>query len=151
MIKRNFSASSKPGREGRGFFSKKRPWGFTLIELMIVIVIVAVLVGLALPSYKDYVRKARRGEAQQLLMNWANMQEIWRANHTTYAAAAASPDGIPAPTHSAYVFSLEAATATTYSLQAEPQGDQAKDKCDGYPYDELTLDQSNTKTPPDCW
>ena len=43
--------------------------GFTLIELMVVIGIVAILVALAMPSYSNYVRKANRGEAQQLLMN----------------------------------------------------------------------------------
>lgn len=44
--------------------------GFTVIELMIVLVVVAALVTLAYPSYVDYVPKARRGEALQLLMNW---------------------------------------------------------------------------------
>ena len=69
--------------------------GFTLIELMIVVAIVALLVALALPSYSRYVRKANRGEAQQLLLNWANNQEIWRANDTDYAEL----DELPAPTH----------------------------------------------------
>ncbi len=59
--------------------------GFTVIELMIVLMIVAILVALAYPSYVDYVRKARRGEAQQLLMNWSINQEIWRSNNPTYA------------------------------------------------------------------
>ena len=48
--------------------------GFTLIELMIVIAVVAILVALAIPSYAQYIRKANRGEAQQLLMNYANNQ-----------------------------------------------------------------------------
>ena len=52
--------------------------GFTLIEVIIVVAIIAILVALALPSYSRYVRKANRGEAQQLLLNWANNQEIWR-------------------------------------------------------------------------
>ena len=79
---------------------KKGVFGFSLIELMIVIVVVAVLVALAIPSYKQFVRKSNRGEAQQLLMNWANLQEIWRSNHTLYAKEATTltpPDGIPIP------------------------------------------------------
>ena len=56
-------------------FGKKRS-GFTIIELMIVILIVAVLVALAYPSYIQYVRKAKRGEAQQLLLNRSVEHEI---------------------------------------------------------------------------
>ncbi|MCH8058598.1 MAG: prepilin-type N-terminal cleavage/methylation domain-containing protein [Proteobacteria bacterium] len=48
----------------------KKNAGFSLIELMIVIVIVAILVSLAYPSYIQYVRKSKRGEAQQLLINY---------------------------------------------------------------------------------
>jgi type IV pilus assembly protein PilE len=98
----------------------RRLKGFSLIELMIVIGVIALLVGLAIPSYKQFVRKANRGEAQQLLMNWANLQEIWRSNHTTYAVISNDPAvGIAAPTHDLYTFTLAAApTATSYSLVA---------------------------------
>ncbi len=60
---------------------RKRIKGFTIIELMIVLIIVAILVALAYPSYIQYVRKAKRGEAQQLLLNWSINQEIWRSNN----------------------------------------------------------------------
>ena len=124
--------------------------GFSLIEIMIVVAIVAILVALALPSYSRYVRKASRGEAQQLLLNWANNQEIWRANDTDYASAA-SPVEIPLPTHANYTFSISNRTATTYTLTADPQNDQANDEERNVPCDPLTLDQSNAKTPPECW
>ena len=71
--------------------------GFTLVELMIVVAVVAILVALALPSYSRYVRKANRGEAQQLLMNWANNQEIWRANDSDYASDVTVPQLVPPP------------------------------------------------------
>ena len=64
---------------------RKRILGFTIIELMIVVMIVAILLAIAYPSYVQYVRKAKRGDAQQLLMNWSINQEIWRSNNTTYA------------------------------------------------------------------
>ncbi len=57
---------------------RKHTNGFTLIELMIVLVIAAIILGLAYPSYVDYVRKSKRGDAQQALMNWSVNQEIWR-------------------------------------------------------------------------
>ena len=52
--------------------------GFSLMELMIVLAIVAILVALALPSYTRYVLKANRGEAQQLLLNWSNKADMMR-------------------------------------------------------------------------
>jgi len=125
--------------------------GMTLIELIIVLVIVALLVALAVPSFSNYVRKANRGEAQQLLMNWANNQEIWRANHTTYAANLAAPNGIPVPTHAVFTFTISDVTATTYTLTATATGNQLKDKQHGTTCSPLTLNQINTKTPAICW
>ena len=122
--------------------------GFTLLELMIVVAIVAVLVALALPSYSRYIRKANRGEAQQILLNWANNQEIWRANDTDYATTGE----ISLPTHDKYTFALPTRTATLYILTATASTtDQLKDKERGNPCSPLALDQSNAKTPADCW
>ena len=122
--------------------------GFSLIELMIALGIVAILVALAIPSYTQYVRKANRGEAQKLLLNWANNQEIWRAAHTTYA------DGTTAlgvPTHEKYTFSVSGVTGAAYVLTATTKGNQVGDKDRGSSCNVLTLDQSNAKTPTDCW
>jgi type IV pilus assembly protein PilE len=121
--------------------------GFSLMELMIVLAIVAILVALAIPSYTDYVLKANRGEAQQLLLNWANNQEIWRANDTDYATTGE----IAAPTHGKFNFTITNRTATTYTLNATAQGSQANDKQRGTTCSPLTINQSNTKTPADCW
>ena len=118
-----------------------------MIDVMTVLVIVAILVALALPNYTRYVRKANRGEAQQLLLNWANNQEIWRANDSDYASAAE----IPLPTHGNYTFSIANRTAGTYTLTATPTGDQAQDKDKGVACTALTLNQSNGKAPTACW
>lgn len=123
--------------------------GFTLVELMIVIAIVAILVALAVPSYSRYIRKSNRGEAQQLLMNWANNQEIWRANNTEYATLAQ----LPAPSSDRYNFDLATTpNATTFTLRATASTtDQLKDKEGNTTCSPLTLDQSNAKTPANCW
>ena len=122
--------------------------GFTVIELMIVIGIIAVLVALAYPSYIDYVRKARRGEAQQLLMNWSINQEIWRSNNPTYASTA----DLPAPTHDHYVFTLESSSATAFNLQADAQDDQVNDTAkDGTSCATMNLNSAGQKLSAVCW
>ena len=133
---------------------KNKRSGFTIIELMIVLVIVALLLALAYPSYINYVRKARRGEAQQLILNWSINQEIWRSNHTAYAPISNDPlVGMPAPTHDDYTFDFSVApTATAYTLQGNARNDQVNDKArDGTPCTNLTLDQSGVKVEAACW
>ena len=126
-----------------------RSKGFTIIELMIALTIVAIILALAYPSYINYVRKSKRGDAQQALMNWSVNQEIWRANHTSYA----STSDIAAPNLKHYNLSTSGTpNATTYTLQAVAQGDQAKDKArDGTSCTTLTLNQAGQKTPAVCW
>jgi type IV pilus assembly protein PilE len=58
--------------------------GFTLIELMIVVVVIAVLATIALPSFLDSVRKSRRADAITELNKVAQAQERWRANNPNY-------------------------------------------------------------------
>jgi len=129
-------------------FFYKRVKGFTIIELMIVLVIVAILVAIAYPSYVQYARKAKRGDAQQLLMNWAVNQEIWRSNNPQY------DDGtnLPPPTAENYTLTVSETSATAYLLTATPAGDQLKDKArDGTECNPLTLDQNGVKEPAACW
>ena len=122
--------------------------GFSLIELMITITVVAILVALAIPSYTQYVRKANRGDAQQLLLNWSNNQEIWRAAHTTYADESTA---LGVPTHGKYTFTVTGTGATAYLLTATATGNQASDSDPGTSCTALTMNQSNTKAPADRW
>lgn len=128
---------------------KKGIKGFTIIELMIVLIIVAILLALAYPSYIQYVRKATRGEAQQLLMNWSVNQEIWRSNNPQYATIAQ----MPAPGHDNYDFTISDRTAATYTLTATAKSgdDQENDKAKNGTICTLTLNQNGVKTPPECW
>ncbi len=60
--------------------------GFTLIELLIAIVIVAIISAIALPSYRDSIRKSRRVDAQQALMKAAHKLENYYAKNARYTA-----------------------------------------------------------------
>ena len=62
--------------------------GFSLLELMIALAIVAIIAAIAYPSYLNFTYKARRAEAQESLMDWANRQEIWRADNAAYNTTA---------------------------------------------------------------
>ena len=130
---------------------RKRNFGFTVIELMIVVMIVAILLAIAYPSYIKYVRKANRGDAQQLLLNWSVNQEIWRSNNPSYAGAG----DIGVPTSDLFTFTVTDNTATTYTLTATAieGSDQEKDESrDGsQSCAALILDQSGVKLPALCW
>lgn len=121
--------------------------GFTLLELMIGLVIVAILVALAYPSFVDYVRKAKRGDAQQLLMNWAVNQEIFKSNNPTYADG----DDIAPPAIDDFVLSVSNVSASTYTLQSDATGGQEADTEDGVSCDVMTIDQNGLKQPLECW
>jgi type IV pilus assembly protein PilE len=68
--------------------------GFSLIELMTVVLVIAVLAGLALSSYEKQVRKSRRAEAKQALGDFSMRQEKYRSNNATYATC----DALLSPT-----------------------------------------------------
>ena len=63
-----------------------RSAGFTLIELMIVVVIVGILAAVAYPSYQEYVRSTREAEAKGLIMEFASSLEAFRSKNFAYPA-----------------------------------------------------------------
>ncbi len=60
--------------------------GFTLIELMIVVVIIGILAAIAMPSYNNYVIRGSRSAAQTELLELASLQEKIYLNSNTYSA-----------------------------------------------------------------
>ena len=128
--------------------------GFTLIELMIVVLIVAVLAGIALSGYQKQVRKSRRAEARQIVADIGLRQEKWRSNHPFYygtdSTAAETTEFGAITTGDYYTITVTTAeSASAYTLSAAPKGDQLADNCGT-----LTWAMSAgvvTKSPADCW
>lgn len=67
---------------------RRRQHGFTLMELMIVVVIVGILAGVAFPAYKAYVDRAKRTEGKAFLMEVAARQERYYFDNNSYASDA---------------------------------------------------------------
>ncbi len=63
--------------------------GFTLIELMITVAIIAILAAVAYPSYNEYVQRGHRSEGQALLNDTAAFQERYDAQNFVYVTATA--------------------------------------------------------------
>ncbi|WP_211465435.1 type IV pilin protein [Collimonas silvisoli] len=70
---------------------KRHTTGFTLIELMITMAIIAILAAVAIPSYMNYVKRGARSAAEGDMLNMAQTQERYFTNNNTYVAVAAPP------------------------------------------------------------
>ncbi|SDB99713.1 type IV pilin protein [Acinetobacter boissieri] len=71
-----------------------RSKGFTLIEMMIVVVIVAILVAVAIPSYQSYVRTVNEGRAIQAMQNESVLLERYKARNFSYINYSSALSGI---------------------------------------------------------
>ena len=65
--------------------SARADGGFTLIELMIVVVIIAVLAAIALPAYQQYARETKRADAHSAMLRIAALQEKFFSDNNFYA------------------------------------------------------------------
>lgn len=63
---------------------KRKISGFTLVEVLIVVVIVGILLSISLPAYQESVRKGRRADAKAGLLDAANRQESLILDRSTY-------------------------------------------------------------------
>lgn len=108
--------------------SKSR--GFTLIELMIVVAVVAILATIALPSYNEHVRKTRRAQAKADMLEIAQMLERRFTTNRSYAGFDGSAfNQSPRTGDARYSIAIDPLTATTYTITSTALGGQAADKC----------------------
>ncbi|UCV11467.1 prepilin-type N-terminal cleavage/methylation domain-containing protein [Dechloromonas denitrificans] len=93
---------------------KRREAGFTLIEVMITVVIIALLAGVALPAYQGQIVKSRRTDTQRVLVSHAQSLERWFSTNGTYLNAAGTACGVADPaTTTGYTVGTRC-TATTF-------------------------------------
>lgn len=134
----------------------RRSSGFSLIELMIAVAIIAILAAIAFPSYQQHVVKTRRGAGAACLMEMAQFMERYHTTNMSYAGAVLPATNCRAEVADHYSLAFTAnPTASAYSITATAQGAQAsKDTKCGH----LTVNQAGTKTvsvsgtsPGDCF
>jgi type IV pilus assembly protein PilE len=122
--------------------------GFTLIELMIVVVVVGVLAAIAYPSYQDHLRKGRRSAAQSFMIAVATREQQYLIDARAYAGGAGALAKlnlvVPADVSRFYSVTIEPATPApppSYTIIATPIAGSVQ-----IPDGVLTLDHTGAKT-----
>ena len=136
------------------------PRGFSLIELLVVLLIVGLLASLAWPSYRAHVQRSHRVQAATTLLQAQQFMERFYSVQGSYLNAAGQKPSLPAALQSVtvdgqtlYAVQIEQAEALAYQLRAEPQGVMRSDACGV-----LTLSHTGLKgrsgtapTVQECW
>lgn len=134
--------------------------GFTLIEMLITVAIVAILAAIAVPSYQQFILKSRRSDGMSALLKLQLEQEKFRANCRYYAGTLAGVDSCGADSANSslnfsstsedgyYNIAINESTGNHYIITADPIGPQAADSdCDPLTYEY----PAGIKSPVDCW
>ncbi|MHA6847696.1 type IV pilin protein [Ralstonia syzygii] len=147
--------------------ASRRSAGFTLVELMITLAIVAILVAIAYPSYSNYIMKSHRADAKTALLDLASRQERYFALQNNYAstpsalgyAGTAFPIAVQTSGQSYYQLyvlvtgSPGTSTLPGFSASAVPAspGPQQSDACGTYTINQLGVQGNSGNTTSQCW
>lgn len=128
--------------------------GFTLIELMIAVAILAIIMGIAIPAYNGQVEKSRRADAMTGLLQAAQQLERCYTRFNTYDpkdsvgnAMCAIPNKSP-DEHYEIKPTLD---DTTFTLKARPIGAQTGDDCAVYTLTHQGIKDNEGNTTDRCW
>jgi type IV pilus assembly protein PilE len=148
---------------------RKKRGGFTLIEALIVVGILAILAAIALPTYQSYVRRSRRTVAKTTLLDVARREEAFYSTNNSYTTldklgysglvggAIEAPSTtqdyynitITLPNPNSQVAGANASFLVTATPQA--QGGQNQDMCGTYTLTDLGIQANTGNTDTNCW
>lgn len=129
-----------------------RVQGFTLLELMVVVAIVALLASIALPSYQEYVARGFISGATSSISEIRTRAEQWFADKRTYQDSTATGVGFsctPSGVAKHFTITCTTPTAATFTITATGTGLMS-----GYTYDINQLGAKTSTTPKSsgaCW
>ncbi|MBM5811856.1 MAG: prepilin-type N-terminal cleavage/methylation domain-containing protein [Gammaproteobacteria bacterium] len=120
--------------------------GFTLVELMIVMVIVAILAAVALPSYRESVKRGNRRAAQSAMMEIVNREHQYFIANRAYADEGDLAYTLAPEVSANYSFAIdvEAGPPPGFTVNFTAIGGQASDG-------DLSIDSQGVKTPAGKW
>lgn len=127
--------------------------GFSLLEMLMVLAIVAILATLALPNYRDQMQHGRRMDAISSLLSVQMAQEKWRASHPGYAALADLGWASAMSLDGHYQLRLLERSAVAYLVTARPVtgGPQDGDRCGVYALDQRGPVMTEGYADAACW
>ncbi len=138
-----------PKKDMRRLPQSRGSYGFTLIELMVTVAIVAILAAIALPSYRQYIIRSNRVAAQAQMMNIANREEQYLLANRVYAdKTTLQTNGYALPTEIGtnydYDIVLGAGPVPRYTMTFTAKGAQSTDG-------NLSLTNTGAKSPSGKW
>ncbi|MEM7083571.1 MAG: type IV pilin protein [Pseudomonadota bacterium] len=137
----------------------RKQGGFSLIELMITVVIIAIVTSIALPSYREHVQRTHRTDATAALLRVAAEQEKFYIANNTYTDDLTDLD-IDGTEEGLYTLTIDAGAdlVTTFTATASPKAGESQEndtKCSSF-----SIDASGNRTASDsgsgdstdaCW
>lgn len=132
----------------------KNKGGFTLIELMITVVVIAILAVIAVYMYFDNIRTSRRSDAINTIASISMAEERYRTTNSQYGTLAQVWNGVTTSPGGYYTLSISNLGATTYTITATAIGNQANDTESGVSCSSMVMAVSSgtvSNTPTTCW